>query len=233
MATAPPDSPLRALLESDGPLVLRESADLVPYEDAMDEMAAMVQRRRAGEAPDTLWLLSHPRVYTVGKRTPPEHRPSPQWGIPVVETRRGGKLTYHSPEQVVGYVVVRLRERYDVVSLIRRIEEVLVDVLADLGIPAERRDTPEGSELLTGVWTRDTHRKIVSIGMRAADGVTSHGFAMDVDADLQPWTWAVPCGMPDAEMTSVRREREERDLPPVTQVDVRARIAQAFGAHPT
>jgi lipoyl(octanoyl) transferase len=228
MAVAP-HTPLLDLLEDGAALALRESRELVEYEAAMDEMAAMVERRRAAEAGDVLWLLSHPAVYTVGRRTPPEHRPSEALGIPVVETRRGGKLTYHSPGQVVGYVVVRLRERYDVVALIRRIEEVLVGVLDDLGIPAERRDTPEGGDLLTGVWT-DAGRKIVSIGMRASAGVTSHGFAIDVDADLRPWTWAVPCGMPDVEMTSIAREREERGLPPVGQPEVRARIAAAFGA---
>ncbi len=228
MAVAP-DTPLRDLLEEGATLALRESRELVRYEAAMEEMAAMVERRRAGGTDDVLWLLSHPAVYTVGRRTPPEHRPSEALGIPVVETRRGGKLTYHSPGQVVGYVVVRLRERYDVVALIRRIEEVLVGVLAELGIVAERRDTPEGQELLTGVWT-DAGRKIASIGMRASDGVTSHGFAIDVDADLRPWTWAVPCGMPDVEMTSIAREREERGLPPVTQAQVRAQLARAFGA---
>jgi lipoyl(octanoyl) transferase len=216
---------LRARREG-GPLRVVES-ELVDYAEAIATMERMVRDRQAGAADDTLWILSHPRTYTVGRRTPPEERPDPALGIPVVEVRRGGKLTYHSPEQIVGYPILKLADPRDVVGLLRDIEVLLVGVLGELGIEAERRDTPPGGPLLTGVWTAEG-RKIVSLGMHISRGVSAHGFSMDVDADPEPWTWAVPCGMPDVEMTSVCRERERRGLAPVTQAEVRRRIVDAW-----
>jgi lipoyl(octanoyl) transferase len=211
---------------------------LVDYETAMGRMTELVGARQRDERPDTLWLLSHPRVFTVGRRTPAEHLPDPSHGIPVVETGRGGQLTYHGPGQLVGYLIVKLRQGEGVVDYIREVELRLVAALEKLGVPAERRDTPPGSELLTGVWTRDTGRKIVSIGMRASRSVTSHGFALNVDGDLAPWNFAVPCGMPEVDMTSVARELKgsaptsslssERSL----MDDVRAVVADTFEAAP-
>ncbi len=180
--------------------------DLVDYTAAMERMSALVEARQRDERPDTLWLLSHPQVFTVGRRTPAEHLPDPSHGIPVVQTGRGGQLTYHGPGQLVGYLIIRLRQGEGVVDYIREVELRLIAALDKLGVPAERRDTPPGSELLTGVWTRHTDRKIVSIGMRSSRGVTSHGFALNVDGDLTPWRYAVPCGMPDVDMTSIARE---------------------------
>lgn len=203
--------------------------DLVEYEQAMERMTDLVQARQRDERPDTLWLLSHPPVYTVGKRTRPEHLPDPSFGIPVVSTGRGGQLTYHGPGQLVGYLIVRLRPDEGVVDYIREVELRLVAALEKLGVPAERRDTPEGSELLTGVWTRDTGRKIVSIGMRTSRGVTSHGFALNVEGDLSPWTYAVPCGMPGVDMTSI--ERELGGAAP-DMATVRETVADAFEARP-
>jgi lipoyl(octanoyl) transferase len=219
---------LRARRAGEHPLAVIDDG-VVEYHAAMGRLDTLVAARQADEVPDTLWLLSHPPTYTVGRRTPAAERPSPGLGIPVVEVRRGGKLTYHSPGQVVGYPVLRLREPIDVVGLIRDIEHVLIAVLGDLGIPAERRDTPPGQALLTGVWVE--HRKIASLGMYVSRGVSAHGFAMDVDADAattQPWTWVVPCGLPDVEMTSVAAERERRGLAPVTQADVRRLIVERF-----
>jgi lipoyl(octanoyl) transferase len=187
------------------PLTLIQD-ELVDYEKAMDRMAELVEERQQDRRPDTLWLLSHPPVFTIGKRTRPEDLPDPSHGIPVVQTGRGGQLTYHGPGQLVGYLIVKLRDGEGVVDYIREVELRLVDALKELGVPAERRDTPPGSELLTGVWTRDTGRKIVSIGMRASRAVTSHGFALNVDGDLTPWQLAVPCGMPGVDMTSILRE---------------------------
>ncbi|MEU9887024.1 lipoyl(octanoyl) transferase LipB [Sphaerisporangium sp. NPDC051011] len=187
------------------PLALIED-DLVDYEKAMERMTELVAARQQDERPDTLWLLSHPQVFTVGKRTLPEHMPDPERGIPVVATGRGGQLTYHGPGQLVGYLIVKLRPDEGVVDYVREVELRLVEALGELGLAAERRDTPPGSELLTGVWTRDTGRKIASIGMRAGRGVTSHGFALNVDGDLDPWHYAVPCGMPEVEMTSLVNE---------------------------
>ncbi|WP_433419265.1 lipoyl(octanoyl) transferase LipB [Microtetraspora malaysiensis] len=209
------------------PLTLIQD-DLVDYEKAMERMAALVEERQEDARPDTLWLLSHPSVFTVGKRTPTEHLPDPSHGIPVMQTGRGGQLTYHGPGQLVGYLIVKLRADEGVVDYIREVELRLVEALGELGIAAERRDTPPGSELLTGVWTKETKRKIVSIGMRASRAVTSHGFALNVDGDLTPWDLAIPCGMPDVDMTSVARERAQASMGETRQV-----VAKAFEATPT
>ncbi|MBB6350091.1 lipoyl(octanoyl) transferase [Nonomuraea muscovyensis] len=206
------------------PLTLIQD-DLVDYDKAMERMTDLVGERQRDERPDTLWLLSHPSVYTVGRRTPAAHLPDPSRGIPVVETGRGGQLTYHGPGQLVGYLIVKLAEDEGIVDYVREVELRLVDALDRMGLPAERRDTPPGSELLTGVWTKETGRKIVSIGMRQSRGVTSHGFALNVDGDLSPWQWAVACGMPDVDMTSLRREVGE-----TTMDEVRAAVAASFAA---
>ncbi|XVQ86849.1 lipoyl(octanoyl) transferase LipB [Microbispora siamensis] len=206
------------------PLTLVQD-DLVDYEKAMERMAALVEERQDDARPDTLWLLSHPPVFTVGKRTLETHLPDPSAGIPVVPTGRGGQLTYHGPGQLVGYLIVKLRDGEGVVDYIREVELRLVEALGKLGVPAERRDTPPGSELLTGVWTRDSGRKIVSIGMRSSRSVTSHGFALNVDGDLTPWDLAVPCGMPDVEMTSIARE-----LGRAAMEETRRVVAEAFEA---
>ncbi|MGW7482020.1 lipoyl(octanoyl) transferase LipB [Nonomuraea muscovyensis] len=206
------------------PLTLIQD-DLVDYDKAMERMTDLVGERQRDERPDTLWLLSHPSVYTVGRRTPAAHLPDPSRGIPVVETGRGGQLTYHGPGQLVGYLIVKLAEDEGIVDYVREVELRLVDALGRMGLPAERRDTPPGSELLTGVWTKETGRKIVSIGMRQSRGVTSHGFALNVDGDLSPWQWAVACGMPDVDMTSLRREVGE-----TTMDEVRAAVAASFAA---
>ncbi|MEU0484735.1 lipoyl(octanoyl) transferase LipB [Streptosporangium sp. NPDC006013] len=207
------------------PLTLVQD-DLVDYEKAMERMTDLVGQRQRDERPDTLWLLSHPQVYTAGRRTLEQHLPDPAHGIPVVSTGRGGQLTYHGPGQLVGYLIVKLGEDEGIVDYVREVELRLVAALGALGVAAERRDTPPGSELLTGVWTVETGRKIVSIGMRQSRGVTSHGFALNVDGDLSPWGWAVACGMPEVDMTSMRREA------PATAAmeQVRAAVAEAFEA---
>ncbi|MEV0202324.1 lipoyl(octanoyl) transferase LipB [Nonomuraea sp. NPDC050691] len=206
------------------PLTLIQD-ELVDYDKAMERMGDLVAERQRDERPDSLWLLSHPSVYTVGRRTPAAHLPDPSRGIPVVETGRGGQLTYHGPGQLVGYLVVKLAEDEGIVDYVREVELRLVAALGALGLPAERRDTPPGSELLTGVWTKATGRKVVSIGMRQSRGVTSHGFALNVDGDLEPWNWAVACGMPDVDMTSLKRELGE-----TTMDQVRAAVAASFEA---
>ncbi|MBT2235105.1 lipoyl(octanoyl) transferase LipB [Nonomuraea sp. NEAU-A123] len=206
------------------PLTLVQD-ELVDYDKAMERMTDLVGERQRDERPDTLWLLSHPPVYTIGRRTPVTHLPDPSRGIPVVETGRGGQLTYHGPGQLVGYLIVKLGEEEGIVDYVREVELRLVAALGALGLPAERRDTPPGSELLTGVWTSETGRKVVSIGMRQSRGVTSHGFALNVDGDLEPWHWAVACGMPDVDMTSLKRELEATSME-----TVRSAVATAFEA---
>jgi len=206
------------------PLTLIQD-ELVDYDKAMERMADLVGERQRDERPDTLWLLSHPSVYTVGRRTPMAHLPDPSRGIPVIETGRGGQLTYHGPGQLVGYLIVKLGEDQGIVDYVREVELRLVAALGALGLPAERRDTPPGSELLTGVWTTKTGRKVISIGMRQSRGVTSHGFALNVDGELEPWHWAVACGMPDVDMTSLQRE-----LGTTSMDEVRTAVAASFEA---
>lgn len=208
--------------------------DLVDYTEATTRMADLVEQRKVDEIGDTLWLLSHPQVYTVGRRTKPEHLPDPVHNVPVLETNRGGQLTYHGPGQLVGYLVVRLGEHEGIVDYVREVELRLIEALATLGLPAVRRETPPGEELLTGVWTRDTGRKITSIGMRQSRGVTSHGFALNVDGDLSPWQWVVACGLPDVDMTSIARELgtdlTSREPSTALMEDTRIAIRAAFEA---
>ncbi|QUN21110.1 lipoyl(octanoyl) transferase LipB [Nocardia seriolae] len=210
--------------------LIDDTDHLTEYGAAMDRMQEMWEQRVADERPDTLWLLSHEQTFTIGRRTPEAHLPAPETDIPVFTTNRGGQLTYHAPGQLVGYLIVRLQPGEGVVDLIRDVEHRIVTVLADLGIPAERRDTPPGSELLTGVWTRDTGRKITSIGMRVGRNVSTHGFALNVTGDLAPWKLAVACGLPDVDMTSVERELDGGQSPTLAQVAATA--ARVFEAKP-
>jgi len=156
----------------------------------------------AGEQPDTVLLLEHERVYTAGKRTEPHERPFD--GTPVIDVDRGGKITWHGPGQLVGYPIVRLPSPVDVVAHVRRLEEMMIRVCADLGLVATR---VEGR---SGVWVaadaKGPDRKIGAIGIRVSRDVTMHGFALNCDCDL---SWAqviVPCGIADAGVTSLSQE---------------------------
>ncbi|GAB3658610.1 lipoyl(octanoyl) transferase LipB [Actinocorallia lasiicapitis] len=203
---------------------------LIEYSVAMERMQELWQERLDGARPDTLWLLSHEQIFTAGVRTDEGDFPAPEAGIPVLMTRRGGQLTYHGPGQLVGYLIVKLQPGEGVVDYIREVENRLVEAIGKLGVPAERRDTPPGSELLTGVWTADTRRKITSIGMRVGRNITTHGFALNVDGDLTPWSLAVACGMPDVDMTSIHRELTEAGSPPPDFPTAARTIAEAFDA---
>ncbi len=178
---------------------------LVPYGAALREQKALESHRQAGRVPDVLLLLEHPPVYTRGRRSEAAELPmGEQWyraqGIDVVQTDRGGRITYHGPGQVVGYPIMSLKPyRDDVAQYIRRMESAIVATLADVGIAA---GPIEG---LTGVWTHEP-RKIASIGVHVSRGVTTHGFAINVNNDLQPFEWIVPCGIENCRMTSVSRE---------------------------
>jgi lipoyl(octanoyl) transferase len=158
--------------------------------------------RQAEAIPDVLLLLEHDAVYTRGRRSSDSEIPMGEsWyrgqGIDVIQTDRGGKLTYHGPGQLVGYPIMRID---DVVVYLRTMEQALIATLADEGIGAEVR------EGLTGVWVGE--RKIGSIGVHVSRGVTTHGFAVNVENDLQPFEWVVPCGIDGVRMTSVTRETD-------------------------
>ncbi len=190
----------------------------VDYLDAWQLQRDLADARVAG-GPDTLLLLEHPAVYTAGKRTLPEERPVD--GTPVVDTDRGGKITWHGPGQLVGYPVIGMAEPLDVVNYVRRLEESLIDVCADYGLSAGR---VEGR---SGVWlpadAARPERKIAAIGIRVARGTTLHGFALNCDCDLTAYGAIVPCGITDAGVTSLTAELGKR----VGVDEVRARVAEA------
>jgi lipoyl(octanoyl) transferase len=177
-------------------------AGLVDYETALAEQRRIHEAVADGTAPDTVLLLEHPSVYTAGKRTEPADRPFD--GTPVVDVDRGGRITWHGPGQLVGYPIVRLPDPIDVVAYVRRMEQVLIDVCADLGLATVR---VEGR---SGVWVsadeRGPDRKVAAIGIRVARGVTLHGFAINADCDLSRYDIFVPCGIRDAGVTSLSAE---------------------------
>lgn len=200
----------------------------VPYADAMADMARWADERRAGTCGDRLFLLTHPPVITYGRRTDPRDLPAGLPDLPTVAVDRGGLATYHGPGQLVGYLVVDVRQRGPV-DIVRWLERGLIDALDRLGFAALRRDTPPGTASLVGVWTLD-HRKLVSIGMRVRGGVTTHGFALNVDPDLSIFRRFVACGLPDVAMTSLRELGGEQGRALPTDEAIRAAVAVALGA---
>jgi lipoyl(octanoyl) transferase len=188
----------------------------VDYLDAWERQRGLVDARVAG-GPDTLLLLQHPAVYTAGKRTEPHERPVD--GTPVVDTDRGGKITWHGPGQLVGYPIVGLAEPLDVVNFVRRIEEALIAVCTDLGLDAGRVDGRSGV-WLPGDGLRP-ERKIAAIGIRVSRGTTLHGFALNCDCELSAYSAIVPCGIADAGVTSLTAELGRR----VTVDDVTDAVA--------
>jgi lipoyl(octanoyl) transferase len=176
----------------------------VPYEAARDAQTRLAAARQSAEIPDLLLLLEHPPVYTRGRRTKEEELPMGEdWyraqGIEVCDTDRGGAVTYHGPGQLVGYPIVSLKPyRDDVHAYVRGLEQVMIKSLGAFGIEAGLVDDS------TGVWVNG--RKVGSIGVHVGRGVTTHGFAVNVNNDLQPFEWIVPCGIDDCRMTSVGRE---------------------------
>jgi len=176
----------------------------VPYREAVELQERLRERVVAGELPDLLLLLEHPPVYTLGRRSGPGDLPLSEGflrerDIDVVRTDRGGKLTYHGPGQLVGYPIMRVD---DVIAFLRTMERAIVAALGDAGIAARSREA-DGRDY-TGVWVED--RKVASIGVHLSRGVSTHGFAVNVDDDLAPFGWVVPCGLPDVRMTSVVQE---------------------------
>ncbi len=153
-------------------------------------------------AEDVVLLLEHEPVYTAGRRTEPGERPVD--GSHVVDVDRGGKITWHGPGQVTGYPIVRLADPVDVVAYVRRVEQVLLEVCAELGLAARRVDGR------SGVWTTDGARKLAAIGIRVARGVTMHGFALNCDNSLSAYDAIVACGIRDATVTTLSAELGRR-----------------------
>jgi len=175
-------------------------AGLIDYDRALELQRSLHGEIAENQRPNTLLLLQHPPVYTAGRRTLESEKPSD--GSPVIEVDRGGKITFHGPGQIVGYPIVRLKNPNDVVGFVRELETALISVCAELGISAERYCER------SGVWIRDERgdRKIAAIGIRVARGTTMHGFALNVNPDLSYFDRIVPCGIADAEVTSVSKE---------------------------
>lgn len=175
------------------------SANSVPYFEGLELQRAVHRTVVSGHRPNTVLLLEHPAVYTAGKRTQPEDRPTD--GTPVVDVDRGGRITWHGPGQLVGYPIMRLPEPIDVVGYVRLLEDILIAALADFGIDG-RRVTGR-----SGVWVGPTgaEDKIAAIGIRVADRVTMHGFALNCCNSLEPYERIVACGIADAGTTTMSR----------------------------
>lgn len=189
----------------------------VEYRTAWQLQRELADARVAGGS-DTLLLLEHPAVYTAGRRTEPHERPMD--GTPVVDTDRGGKITWHGPGQLVGYPIIGLREPLDVLNYVRRLEEALIKVCGELGLDTCRVDGR------SGVWVPGgdrPDRKVGAIGVRISRATTLHGFALNCDCDLGAFGTIVPCGISDAGVTSLSAELRR----PVTVEDVRAAVADA------
>lgn len=181
------------------PLALKKIG-LMEYESALELQRTFHQEIADSTRPNTLILLEHPPVFTAGRRTLDSEMPTD--GSRVITVDRGGKITFHGPGQIVGYPIVRLKNPNDVVGFVREIETGLIRVCQEFGINAQRYCER------SGVWIRDARgdRKIAAIGIRVARGVTMHGFAINVDPDLSYFDRIVPCGIADAEVTSLSRE---------------------------
>lgn len=212
-------------------------AGVVGYEPALRAQRALSEARIAGRVPDTVLVLEHPPVYTRGRRSTADELPmGERWyraqGIEVVATDRGGRVTYHGPGQLVAYPIVSLRDLErpdDVHHFVRGLERAMIEALADAGV--EAAPIPG----LTGVWVGERPppvgdaRKIGSIGIHVHRGVSTHGLAINVNNDLQPFEWIVPCGIEACRMTSLARELgAEQDLSSFAEV-LTGRIAQVLG----
>ena len=208
---------MRSIRASNAPIDVRQLR-VLGYGEAWQLQRELVDARVAG-GPDTLLLLEHPSVYTAGRRT--EARERPVDGTPVIDTDRGGKITWHGPGQLVGYPIIGLADPIDVVNYVRCLEESLIAVCTGLGLSVGR---VAGR---SGVWLpaegARPARKVAAIGVRVQRATTLHGFALNCDCDLSAFDAIVPCGITDAGVTSLSAELGRA----VSVGDVRARVAGA------
>jgi lipoyl(octanoyl) transferase len=199
-------------------LQLGLAPEFVDYSRGWDLQRELHEKVVAGTAPSTVLLLEHAAVYTAGKRTEDHERPFD--GTPVVPVDRGGKLTWHGPGQLVGYPIIKLRNKAGIRDYVERLEAVIIAVLADYGIDAVR------IKGRAGVWIEQDEkgpaRKIAAIGIRVSDGVTMHGFAINCNNDLAPYGQIIACGITDAGVTTIAQETG-RD---VTPADLVSRIIE-------
>jgi lipoyl(octanoyl) transferase len=230
MRAAPRIKVRRATISTVSAEILAVRRGLLPYEEGVAAQRRLESARQDGAIPDVLLLLEHPPVYTRGRRSTAAELPmGVEWyelqGIEVRDTDRGGRVTYHGPGQLVAYPIVSLRPYGDDVhAYVRGLERVAISTLAANGVEA---GTIEG---LTGIWAGE--RKIGSIGVHVSRGVTTHGLAINVNNDLQPFEWIVPCGIDDCRVTSVSRELgAEQDLGAFADA-LAARYGETFDRQP-
>jgi lipoyl(octanoyl) transferase len=202
---------------STAPIDVRQLS-AVDYQVAWQLQRELADARVAGGT-DTLLLLEHPAVYTAGRRTLAQERPTD--GTPVIDTDRGGKITWHGPGQLVGYPIITLAEPLDVVNYVRRLEESLIKVCTGLGLEVGRVDGRSGVWVPAG--DGRPARKVAAIGVRVSRATTLHGFALNCDCDLSAFERIVPCGITDAGVTSISAELGRR----VGVDDVRSAVADA------
>jgi lipoyl(octanoyl) transferase len=212
-----------------GELVFARLGAGVDYLEAWELQRHVHEQRVRGEIPDTCLLLEHAPVYTAGKRTTPLDRPVGDPGAPVIDVDRGGNITWHGPGQLTGYPIVALDEPVDVVAYVRSLEDAMIGVCAEFGVPAGRVEGRRGA-WLPGDGRGRPDRKVAAIGVRVARGVTMHGFALNCDCDLTWYGRIVPCGISDAAVTSLSAEAGQQvavaDVMPV----VERQLAAAFRA---
>jgi len=177
-------------------------AGIVDYDTALTEQRRLANEVSEGRNPGTVLLLQHPPVFTAGRRTEAHERPFD--GTPVIDVDRGGKITWHGPGQLVGYPIIKLPEPMDVVAYVRKLEDILILVCADLGVETIKIAGRSGVWLASDGTRPD--RKIAAIGVRVAQGVTTHGFAINANPDLTWYDRIVPCGIADAGVTSLSKE---------------------------
>ena len=208
---------MTSIRSSTAPIDVRQM-DTVDYRVAWQLQRELADARVAGGT-DKLLLLEHPSVYTAGRRTLEHERPTD--GTPVIDTDRGGKITWHGPGQLVGYPIIGLAEPLDVVKYVRRVEESLIKVCVDLGLDVGRIDGRSGVWVPAGGGR--PARKLAAIGVRVSRATTLHGFALNCDCDLDAFGRIVPCGITDAGVTSVSAELGRQ----VSVEDVRSAVAEA------
>ena len=185
-------------------LVKVQEVGVVDYLSAWEMQKQIAEEVLTGKIENTLLLLQHPSVYTAGRRTQLSDRPLDN--TPVIDVDRGGKITWHGVGQLVGYPIIKLKNSADVVGFVRELENALIQVCGEFGITAQRYCER------SGVWVRDEmgDRKIAAIGLRVAKGVSTHGFALNVNPDLSAYLKIIPCGIPDAKVTSLSAELGEQ-----------------------
>ena len=198
---------------------------LTDYRRAWDLQRALHARVADGDLEDTVLLLEHPPVYTAGKRTAARDRPTD--GTPVIDVDRGGRITWHGPGQLVVYPIVRLREPVDVVAYVRALEQAVIDLAAGYGVATARVPGRSGVWVLADDRGRD--RKLCAVGVRVARGVTMHGIAVNADVDLAAYDRIVPCGIDDADVTSLSAETGRRIGPTDVAEALQRHLAEALG----